>query len=150
MIRKFCGLAMLTLLMAATPLRPAQAAVTLIANADVPAAPLSRSTARAIFSMRTVQWPNGRSIRVFVLADSQAGHRALCKELLDIYPYQLKDAWDRQIYTGIGQAPTEVATEEEMRARVAATSGAIGYLSTNTPVSGKAGEHEKLPILIVR
>jgi hypothetical protein len=48
---------------------------------------------------------------------------------LQLFPYQLRRAWDRQLFSGTGQAPTVVADEQEMLRRVAATPGAIGYAS---------------------
>ena len=90
---------------------------------------LSVANARAIFGMRQVQWPNGNLIRVFVLADTHPTHVAMCKEQLNIYPYQLRQSWDRLVFSGMAQAPVEVASEAEMLARVSTTPGAIGYVS---------------------
>ena len=45
-----------------------------------------------------------------------------------IFPYQLRSAWDRLVFSGIGQAPIRVNSVEEMLDRVANTPGAIGYL----------------------
>jgi hypothetical protein len=72
-----------------------------------------------------------------VLPDSNLVHDNLCKEKLNLYPYQLRQSWDRLVFSGMAQAPTEVASEEEMLARIAATPGAIGYVrkvKTNDPV----------------
>jgi ABC-type phosphate transport system substrate-binding protein len=46
-----------------------------------------------------------------------------------MFPHQLRRAWDRLVYSGTGQAPVMVESEEEMREKVAASPGAIGYLS---------------------
>ncbi|CAE6496039.1 conserved hypothetical protein [Nitrosomonas nitrosa] len=89
---------------------------------------LSRNSLRAIFGMRQRAWPDGSPIRVFVLPDDAQLHNRFAKEKLNIFPYQLRSAWDRLIFTGTGQAPFLVNSEEEMRARVASTPGAIGYL----------------------
>ncbi|MEW5770534.1 MAG: hypothetical protein AB1831_09245 [Pseudomonadota bacterium] len=102
-------------------------AVEIIANRDVGVGRLTVTAARAIFGMRQVKWPDGRLIRVFVLPDSHPLHGALCKERLNVYPYQLRQSWDRLVYSGMAQAPEEVASEAELVARVAATPGAIGY-----------------------
>ena len=104
-------------------------AVEVIANKGIPVSELSVANARAIFGMRQVKWPDGTLIRVFVLPDNHPVHGALCKEQLNIYPYQLRQSWDRLVYSGMAQAPTEVATEAELVARVATTPGAIGYAS---------------------
>jgi len=107
---------------------PAAKAVDIIVNPSTPVNAISRGTARAIFGMRLLKWPDGQPIRVFVLEDASPTHIAFCKEVLNIYPYQLRQSWDRLVYSGTGQAPIEVASEEEMLARVASQPGAIGYL----------------------
>ena len=104
-------------------------AVEVIVNKTVPVSTLSVANARAIFGMRQVKWPDGSLIRVFVLPDTNPVHGALCKERLNIYPYQLRQSWDRLVFSGMAQAPTEVASEDEMVTRVASTPGAIGYVS---------------------
>ncbi len=107
---------------------PRAGAVEVIAHRGVPVQSLSQSQVRAMFGMRQPKWPDGNPVKVFVLADLNALHSAFCKEKLNIYPYQLRQSWDRLVYSGIGQAPIEVTSEEEMIARVAATPGAIGYV----------------------
>lgn len=100
----------------------------IIANPDVPQQTISLNQARSLFGMHSPQWPDGHAVKVFVLPDRHPLHDAFCKTLLNIFPHQLRTGWDRQVYSGTGQAPTEVATEDEMLARVAATPGAIGYM----------------------
>jgi len=104
-------------------------AVEIIAHPQVEVSKLSQASARAVFGMRQAKWPNGSLIRVFVLPDAHPVHGALCKGELSIYPYQLRQSWDRLVYSGMAQAPVEVSSETEMVAKVAATPGAIGYVS---------------------
>ena len=108
---------------------PAFADQALIANASVGVESLSLNTTRLLFSMQLPQWPDGSVVRVFVLPDNHPRHRAFSKDLLTLYPRQLRRVWDRQLYSGTGQAPETVADEEAMREAVAGTPGAIGYLS---------------------
>lgn len=108
---------------------PAIADQVLIVHPSVGESDVSLNTTRLIFSMQLAQWPNGTRTRVFVLPDNSAVHRAFTKDLLSLYPRQLRRVWDRQLYSGTGQAPETVADETEMRQRVATTPGAIGYLS---------------------
>ena len=112
---------------------------------------IARNALSAIFGMRLRVWEDGTPIRVYVLPDNHAVHVMFCKQILGVFPHQYRTAWDRLVYSGTGQAPLEVASEEEMRARVAGprgeaapvvvgseaemrarvagTAGAIGYLS---------------------
>lgn len=108
-------------------------AVDVIAHPDVAVNRLSRNAARAMFAMKLLQWPDGRPVRVFVLPDEHPLHRALCKEKLDIYPYQLRQTWNRLVYSGTGQAPIEVDSEQEMLTRVAQTPGSLGYVRRSKP-----------------
>ena len=107
--------------------------VEIIANQSVSANSLSLASARAIFGLRQTQWMDDTSIQVFVLADKNATHVALCKEKLNLFPYQLRQSWDRLVYAGMAQAPIEVSNEEELVNRVAATQGAIGYVRKVKP-----------------
>lgn len=100
----------------------------IVTNPDVKEKTLSKSSLRAIFGMRLHAWPDGTAIRVFVMPDDVPLHTAFAKEKLNVFPYQLRSAWDRLVFSGTGQAPDTVTSQEEMLAKVASTPGAIGYL----------------------
>lgn len=89
-------------------------------------------TVRAIFTMRLRSWPDGTPVRVYVLPDQHPTHQAFCREVLRTFPYQIRQVWDRFVFTGTGQAPIVVDTETELRQRVAETPGAVGYIAANT------------------
>ncbi len=84
---------------------------------------ITRNTLSAIFGMRLRAWTDGTPIRVYVLPDDNAVHVAFSKEILGVFPHQLRTAWDRLVFSGTGQAPREVADEEEMRTRIAGIDG---------------------------
>jgi hypothetical protein len=86
---------------------------------------------RAVFGMRLRAWPDGQPIRVFVLEDDHPVHRRFAKSVLSVFPYQLRRAWNNQVYSGTGQAPRQVGSQREMREAVSRTTGAIGYLTTD-------------------
>jgi hypothetical protein len=89
---------------------------------------LTRTELRDIFFVRRTKWPNGDSIRVFVLPDRHPLHIRFSKEILGVYPHQLRSTWDRILYSGTGVPPTVVNTPQEIRERVDATPGGIGYV----------------------
>jgi len=99
-----------------------------VVNSNVPVADISGNGLRGIFGMRLRVWSDGTPIRVFVLPDSAPEHEAFAKRRLSIFPHQLRRAWDRLVYSGIGQAPIRVQDTDEMLSRIASTPGAIGYL----------------------
>ncbi|WP_346839110.1 hypothetical protein [Microbulbifer sp. SAOS-129_SWC] len=92
---------------------------------------LDRETLRAIYSMRLQSWEDGSRVRVFVLPDDDVTHRRFVREILRMYPHQLRRSWDRAICSGMGEAPQVVASEEEMTRQLIATPGSIGYLSAD-------------------
>lgn len=107
--------------------------VEIITNRSVNISTLTLASARSIFGMRQVKWPDGERIQVFVLADTNPTHVALCKERLNLFPYQLRQSWDRLVYAGMAQAPIELSNEDELINKVATTPGAIGYVRKVKP-----------------
>ncbi|WP_245598980.1 hypothetical protein [Halotalea alkalilenta] len=90
---------------------------------------LSRETARAIFAMRQRSLDDsGAAIEVFVLPDSSPVHSRFAKQVLGIYPSQLRLAWDRGVYSGTGQAPNQVNSQAQMLDRIANTTNGVGYV----------------------
>lgn len=88
---------------------------------------LTLNQARSIFSMRTQKWPNGELIKVFVLPETDPLHKQFTKKVLQIFPYKLRRIWDRNIYSGTGDAPTIVDNEGEMVNAISTHPGSIGY-----------------------
>lgn len=107
---------------------PNLVAQVLITHAQNGTTQLSKNTLRAIFAMRTHQWADGSPIQVFVLEDNNTVHASFCKDILGMSPYQLRRIWDRQVYSGTGNAPIAVKNEQEMVEQVSKTQGAIGYI----------------------
>lgn len=104
----------------------------LIANKDWPVVQLDRNEARLYFTLRLKFLDNKMPVNVFVLPDDHPLHRQFAKNILGLFPYQLRQVWDRQLFSGTGQVPITVATEQEMIERVASTPGAIGYAESGS------------------
>jgi ABC-type phosphate transport system substrate-binding protein len=121
---QFNGLVSVALLCASLQVN----ALEVVVNPSVKEQALPLGSIRAIFSMRMTQWPDGSPTRVFVMGDKNPIHSAFTKEVLGVFPHQLRRAWDRRIFSGTGQAPNKVDTEAEMRYQIENTPGAIGYL----------------------
>ncbi len=126
------GLAWLILILFFLP----AAAQELIVNEATEIEGLSRNEARLYLTMRLRQWPDGTKVQIFVLPDDDALHRRFVNAVLGLYPYQLRRVWDRQTFTGTGQAPFNVSSVDEMVRKVAATPGGLGYVETPSPNPG--------------
>ena len=108
---------------------PAQAMEsTVIINDSVKKQDFSRTDIRNIFSARTQYWPDGVKITVFVLDAQAEAHQDFCRNTLKMFPYQLERIWNQIAYSGQGERPKTVATEEELIEAVKNTPGAIGYV----------------------
>jgi hypothetical protein len=107
---------------------PDSQAVQMVGNTSVPDLTMKRPTAWAIFSMRLRTWSDGSPATVFVFSDIVPLHAEFTKKILNTFPYQLRRAWDRLVFSGTGQAPTEVESIDEMYKRILSTPGSVGYL----------------------
>jgi hypothetical protein len=109
-----------------------EAGVVVLTNSEVQTGELNLSNLRAIFTIRKRSWDDKTPIKVFVLPDQNPLHQQFCKSVLKVYPYVLREQWDRLIFSGTGIPPTIVSNEQELQAIINATPGAIGYAPSDT------------------
>ncbi|HRC70991.1 MAG TPA: hypothetical protein PK880_00500 [Candidatus Competibacter sp.] len=108
---------------------PMETSPVIIVNPDAHSkASFSQTMLSAIFGMRLRKWEDGSPIKVFVLPDNDLLHIEFSKYILHVFPYQLRAAWDRLVFSGTGEEPIKVNSEQQMRMLVGSTPGAIGYL----------------------
>lgn len=101
----------------------------IIVSPDVQLTSVDSAFLVSVFSMRVTRWQNGTPIRVFVYSDRDSEHYHFVKKHLRIFPYQLRNIWDRAVYTGTGEAPREVKDAIQMLESIRTTKGAIGYIA---------------------
>lgn len=99
-----------------------------IVNTSVKQNTISNKVLQSIFNLKLRTWPDGSPITVYVLSDQNPIHNQFCKRALNVYPHQMRRAWNRRVLSGTGKAPIELASETEMQEKVATTLGAIGYI----------------------
>ncbi len=90
---------------------------------------ISRNGLSAIFKMRLNKWNNGSAVIVYVLNDENPLHKKFSKLVLNVFPHQLRRAWNKAVFSGSGQAPRVLETKDDMVEKISNTPGAIGYLS---------------------
>lgn len=120
----------------------AAAGAEVIVHPGYPENAIARSLLRGVFGMRVRAWPDGTPVHVFVLPDDDPLHDEFSKSVLQMYPYQLRQNWERLLYSGTGQQPITVTSEAELLQRVAGTRGAIGYAAA--PPRGPASATVKV------
>lgn len=99
-----------------------------IVSSDVRLESVSRQFLLSVFSMRLNYWDDGTPVQVFVFPDDHSVHHTFTKRYLGVFPYQLRNHWDRAVFTGSGSAPVEVADTEQMLEMISSRKGAIGYI----------------------
>ena len=98
-----------------------------MAHESVSIAQLNRSELRQIFTGHRQYWQNGKKITVFVLQDNNELHKQFCRDILQMFPYQLSRLWDQLTYSGQGVTPVRVSSYEALIEALESTEGAIGY-----------------------
>ena len=115
-------------ILATSTIANAQQNAKVVVNNDVNITSLSRSDVREIFTSRKQYWSGESKITVFVLDSDTTAHQAFCRQVLNMFPYQLDRLWNQIIYSGQGERPKTVESEAALLHAVASTPGAIGYL----------------------
>jgi ABC-type phosphate transport system substrate-binding protein len=102
--------------------------IQVVVNPSVESKDISVEQIRRIFSMRQTIWSNGQAITVYVLPNRHQTHQAFSTKVLGLFPYQLDRIWNKLVFSGLGEEPIEVQSEQEMLERVSQKPGAIGYV----------------------
>ena len=109
---------------------PIAPATEVVVNRSVSTADFSTAEVRAIFAMQKRFWQNNKQIKVFVLPDNNPIHKDFVKNILHMFPHQIRRVWERITYTGTGAAPIVLDSEQEMINKIANTPDSIGYLNS--------------------
>jgi len=108
-----------------------------IANKSVTAGGLSKSEAQSIFLGDKIQWEDGKPIELAVIESGEV-QKTFLQEVLGKNPSQFDNYWKRLVFTGKASAPKAFGDEKKMLEFVAATPGAVGFVS-----AGKADSSVK-------
>lgn len=102
--------------------------VRVVVHPSVESKEISIEQIRRIFSMRQTAWSNDQAITVYVLSSQHPTHQIFSTTVLGMFPYQLDRIWNKLVYSGLGDEPIKVQSEQDMLERVSQKPGAIGYV----------------------
>lgn len=105
----------------------------IIAHQKVPETTLTPKNLQEIFLGTRVQWNDNSAIKPATVKDQKL-HEAFLKQYIKKSAAQWVAHWKRQVFTGNGTPPQQVATPQELLKYVAETAGAIGYVDAEIPV----------------
>lgn len=104
------------------------AQVAVIAHPSVPLDRLEKTELRYIYTGDIRKWGNGEAVVVFDLKPNGEMKDAFY-DFLGKSPSRMKSIWLKNLLSGEGDPPESLKSEQEMLAKVAATRGAIGFIS---------------------
>ena len=134
--RIILGVLLLPLLLAAVPASAdGHQRVKLIAHPDVPDVECSEKNAQRIYLGKKTRWEGGLRIVPVMLRDGDV-HEAFVEELLGRSVAKFEIYWKQAVFTGKGIPPQSFDDEGELMAYVAATPGAVGYVSRGARLRG--------------
>ncbi len=107
-----------------------------IANPENPTTELSRTQVSRFLLKKSPRWADGTPTRPVDQGDEQAVREAFTREIHGRSVASVRHFWQRQVFSGKGLPPPEVAGDEDVLEFVKGHPGAIGYVSPGVPLDG--------------
>jgi hypothetical protein len=120
----------------------AQAQMIVIVNNSVKATGASKDEIASVFTGDKSSLGDGSKVTPVTLKGG-AANDAFLKEYVGKSDAAFRTAWRSMVFTGQGSMPKSLDSETAMVDYVAATPGAIGYISKETP-------HDKVKVLALK
>ena len=106
----------------------AQNSVVVIANPSVVVDKIDANQVTQIFLKQIQTWPDGKAIHPIDIKEGSPLRTEFYSKVAGRSPGQMRAYWARQAFTGMGFAPKEFATADDVSKAVQTTPGAIGYI----------------------
>lgn len=94
---------------------------------------LSKDQVARIFLGKLKEFPSGETASPISLAENTDVTQKFVSDILKKSPAQLKSYWAKLIFTGQGEPPVMLSSEDELIKKVASTPGMIGFVSSDAP-----------------
>ena len=107
---------------------PACAELVVVVNPKNPAASMSAEQVAQIFLGRSSSFPGGGNATALDQKDGAGIRDEFYTKVVDKNPGQVKAYWAKQMFSGKGSPPREVASSADVKHAVAADPSAIGYI----------------------
>jgi len=106
----------------------ASAEVIMVVNPKNPVATLTRQQVALIYSGRLGSFPTGASVTPLDLKEGTALRDEFYAKVTGRNPGEVKAYWAKQLFSGNGTPPRELASMDDVKRSVAADPSAIGYI----------------------
>ena len=128
-MKKICLFLIAVMVLASTASFAAD--IVIITNKDNPVSSVSAKDVKNIYLGKMVVWSDGTSIDPYGHKDRDLSN-LLVKTYVKKSPQQYFLYWQNAVFTGKGSPPIEVENDEQMKKIVAATKGAVGFISASS------------------
>ena len=128
-LTKLSLIPLLTLCLMISKTASAEVAV-IVSSAN--ANPVSASEVKRIFLGKLKKFPDGSKVTPINQKAGQDLRKAFDSAALGKSASQIKSFWAKQVFSGKGNPPKEVATDQEVIAEVAGNPNAIGYVDAGS------------------
>ena len=112
----------------------AQSPLIVIANPSVAVDKIDANQVTQIFLKQIQTWPDGKAIQPIDIQEGSPLRTEFYSKVAGRSPGQMRAYWARQAFTGMGFAPKEFATADDVSKAVQTTPGAIGYIDKKSAV----------------
>jgi ABC-type phosphate transport system substrate-binding protein len=111
-----------------------------IVGSTSPVSELKRDEIARIFLKKQTRWKDGKEVSPVDQSARSSVRAAFSREVLAAEGLDkisaVENYWRQQIYSGRGNPPAVKTSDDEVRRFVAATPGAIGYVSEDAELTG--------------
>jgi ABC-type phosphate transport system substrate-binding protein len=131
-------IALILLALAAGPASadPARPPYVLIVHPGSRPQALDRKFLAEVFLRRTTRWPDDTPILPVDLAPDTRARARFSQDVLARSVASVRSYWQQRIFSGQGLPPPELGDDDAVVSYVLSHPGAIGYVSSGTPLNG--------------
>jgi len=132
-------IALILLALAAGPAssaEPTRPPYILIVHPGSRPAALDRKFLSEVFLRRTTRWPDDTPILPVDLAPDARARARFSQDVLARSVASVRSYWQQRIFSGQGLPPPELGDDDAVVSYVLSHPGAIGYVSSGTPLNG--------------
>ena len=126
------GLTLAAVAQDASSKEPAAAGFKVIVHSDNPEEEMKASAIAKMFLKKVKRWDHGVSVTPIDLSPSHPIRKVFTKAIHNKSVTAIKSFWQRMIFSGREEPPTEKASESDVLSIVRTTPGAIAYVAADT------------------
>jgi ABC-type phosphate transport system substrate-binding protein len=131
--------AVAVLAVGAAPVASADATFRVIVHPQVKGSQIPRAALTSIFLKQAPKWGDGSSVLPVDQSVRSPVRRAFSSDVLQQGLVEVQVYWQRKMATGVAPPPVKTS-DEDIVSFVASTPGAIGYVSSTTPLPDSVRE----------